>query len=340
VTLRGHTPALVLVVAAAVSSCGKKSSAPEGPPPEVTGLAAVPASAEVIVAADVAKLANSQVVERALDQLLFRDSDLSARWDKLKASCKIDLVKQVNRVMIALGPAPEKAPGTGAQLMVATGTLVEAELQKCVQAMVGQGGGTLTAKAAGDHTLYQAKDGNRTLFFAFGRPDTVILGSNEAYVLEALGGGKKAPDNPDLAALLKQIDQRAPIWAAGKVPESIGGGLVRSTSGALSKGPQAFVATLDLTSGVSGELGAVMANDQDAKQLESFAKKSLGLIGAAAQRYNLQPVVDKVKIEASDTIVRFKASLSIDEINRVFCVLDGTKDCGQDASLQKGSDTK
>jgi hypothetical protein len=313
--------------------CGKKKSSSEGElPPEVTGLAAVPANAEVVVAVDVDKVVDSQVVGRAVDQLLMRDSDLATRWQKLRDSCKIDLTKQVKRVMVALGPSDPKNPGTGPMLMVAIGSLVETELEKCVQAMVGQGGGSLTAKAAGDRTLYEAKDGNRTLFFAFGRPDTVVLGSTEAYVLEALGPGKKVLDNPELASWIKQVDQRTPVWAAGRVAERVRQGLVKATNSALTAGPVAFVATLDPSEGAIIDLGVIMADAKDANTLETFAKDQLGLFAMAAQAKNLGGIVDKVSIDASDQVVRFKAKLAISDINRLFCLLDGNSKCGQDAT--------
>ena len=49
-----------------------------------------------------------------------------------------------------------------------------------------------------ERTVYEAKDGNRVMDFAFVRPDTVVLGSNEAFVTEAIGTGKKALDNAEL----------------------------------------------------------------------------------------------------------------------------------------------
>jgi hypothetical protein len=326
-----------LAVAAVIAlggcgGCSKKKPSGQELPPEVTGLATVPANAEVVVAVDVEHVLDSQVVQRAVDQLLMRDADVAGRWAKLRDNCKIDLTKQVKRVMVALGPSDPKTPGTGPMLMVAIGNLVETELEKCVQAMVGQGGGSLTANAAGERTVYQAKDGNRTLFFAFGRPDTVVLGSSEAYVLEALGPGKKVLDNPELASWIKQVDQRTPVWAAGRVAERVRQGLVKSTNGALTAGPVAFIATLDPTEGASLDLGVVMADGKDANTLETFAKDQLQLFALAAQAKSLGGIVDKVSIDAQDQVVRFKAKLAISDINRLFCLLDGTAKCSQDAT--------
>ena len=55
--------ATAFAVLSLVASCGKKkSSDSDHPPPEVTGLAAVPASAQVLIAADVTKLSDSALV--------------------------------------------------------------------------------------------------------------------------------------------------------------------------------------------------------------------------------------------------------------------------------------
>ena len=90
-------------------------------------------------------------------------------------------------------------------------------------------------------TGYQAKDGNRTMYFAFGAPDTVVLGSNEGYVTEALGAGKKAADNADLMKWIALADQKAPLWAAGRVDDRVRAGLVKVTGGQLKAGPSAMV---------------------------------------------------------------------------------------------------
>lgn len=322
------------VALAGCSGCGKKKDggSDNSLPPEVTGLSTVPANAEVVVGVEVERVVGSQIVERAVDQLVLRDKDLATRWASLRDTCKIDLTKQVKRVMVALGPSDPKQPGTGPMLMVAIGNLVETELEKCIQSLVGQGGGSVTAKAAGDRTLYQVKDGNRTLFFAFGRPDTVVLGSTEAYVLEALGPGKKAMDNPELAGFLKLVDQKSPIWAAGRVAERVRKGLVDVTNKELQAGPVAFVAKLDPSQGANLDLGVVMNDAKDANTLETFAKNQMGLFAMAAQAKGVGKIVDKVQISTQDKLVSFRGNFTVDDINRLFCVLDGDPKCGQDAT--------
>jgi hypothetical protein len=221
-------------------------------------------------------------------------------------------------------------------ILVATGQLVEAELAACVRAMVGKGGGTLTARPLDGRTLYQAKDGNRTMYFAFGRPDTVVLGSNEGYVTEALGSGKKAADNADLMAWLRLVDQKAPLWGVGRVDERVRAGLVKVTSGQLKEGPSAMTVAIDPSEGAALDLGVVMASPGDAKTLESFAKTQLGLMTMAAQAKSLGKVVDKLAISVDGAMVRFKANLAMADVNQLISALDGGGSAEQDSPPTPG----
>lgn len=327
-------PALLACSLLAIAlGCSKGSKAPP-----LSGLAAVPASAQVVIAVDVARVIDSPLVVRAVDQLLMRDPALAVRWQQLHDKCKIDVAK-LKHVILAIGPAAASntGPGTGPVLMVVTGQLAETELSSCVRAMVGEGGGSLTAKDLAGRTLYQAKDGNRTMFFAFSRPDTVVLGSSEAYVTEALSTGKKVLDNPDLAKWIRQVDQKAPVWAAGRVDERVRGGLIKVTSGQLSAGPVAMLVAVDPTKGAKIELSAVMKDAKDAKTLESFAKGQLSLLALAAQAKSLGKVVDKVVIAADGEVVRFTATLGVEEVNLLISALDGGGTTEQDSPPNAGS---
>ncbi len=323
-------------LAALIAASGCKKSTPSGPSPEVTGLAAVPASAEVVVVIDVPRVLDAPLVDRAIDVLLQRDPVLAERWQKLHDSCKLE-PKQFQHITLAIGPHAGPQPGTGPVLVVATGKLVETELAACVRAMVGQGGGSLTANPLGNRTLYQAKDGNRTMYFAFGRPDTVIMSANEASVTEALGTGKKITDNPEMATWIALADQKAPIWAAGRVDDRVRQGMVRVTQGKVSAGPSAMVVAIDVTNGARLSLSAVMASPADAKALESFAKDQLGALGMAAQMKGLGKLVDQVKITAHASVVRFDASLGMDEVNQLISALDGGGGSAQSAPPPTGS---
>ncbi|MBA3462376.1 MAG: hypothetical protein H0T46_20610 [Deltaproteobacteria bacterium] len=322
--MRSRLGIAVVVLSLVAAACGKKKSGDSNnPSPEVTGLAAVPATAQVLVAADVTKLQDSALVARAVDQLLLRDPVLASRWAEVTDTCKIDLTKQVKRVMLALGAPPATAPtGTGPVLMVAIGSIAEPDLSACIRTLVGKGGGALTVKTVGGRSLYQVKDGNRTMFFAFGRPDTVILGTSEAWVLDALGTGPKAVDSPDLKTLLPLVDQNAPVWAIGKVDERVRQGLVGASGGRLKAGPKAIVATVDPTDGAKLNLGAVMGSVDDAKGLESFANTELKLVAMVAQMKSLGSIVAKIQVQSEGTVVRFRAPLSVDDVNTLLSVLD------------------
>ena len=322
---------LAIIAVACAIACGKKSG-PDAPPPEVTGLSAVPSSAEIVIAIDVEKLASSPIVARAAEQLLMRDTQLAESWAHVRDACKIDVTKQIKRLVIALGPSSNSAkPGTGPMLMVATGAIGEAELSACVRSLVGKGGGTLTAKPLESRTLYQVKDQNRTMFFSFGSPTTIVLSSNDAFITEALGKGKKAMDHPELAAWAKLTNQNAPLWAVGRVSERVKGGLVKVTQGQIKTGPSAFVGSMDLTEGAKLELGAVMSTGDDAKQLESQIKSQLALLVMVAQAKSLGPLVQKVKLAVDGNVVRIGAALTMDDVNHVLSLLDPAPSPAQDS---------
>lgn len=325
---------------AGLGGCGKKSSGTSAAAAELTGLAAVPATAEVVIGVDVAKLAASPVVDRVVE-LMLRNASLAERWQQLRERCKIDLAKQVKRVMLAIGPHAGPQPGTGPVLMVVTGAIPEADLKDCVSKAVGGGGGAVTGKPLAGRTLYLAKDGNRTMYFAYGRPDTIVLGADEAYVTEALGTGKKAPDNPDLTRWLARVNQNAAVWAVGRTDQRVREGLARLTADRpqkLATGPLAFTATADLESGAKLDLGAVMSTADEAKNLESYVKGELALLTAAAQLKSLGAVVGKITTAVDNDVVHFRAPLTVEDLNQLLSALDGAGSPAQDsAPLPPGS---
>jgi hypothetical protein len=334
---------VLLVFGFGLAACGKKTSEPSGPPPEITGLAAVPATAQVVIGVDVGKLLDSQVVERAVDQLLLHNPVLSERWQHLRDDCKIDLGKQIKRVMLAIGPHAGPEPGTGPVIMVVVGSVQEAQLKDCVGKLVGAGGGTITGKSVFGRTLYLAKDGNRTMYFAYGKPDTVVLGSNEAYVSEALGTGRKASDDPDLAKWLRLVNQNSPIWAAGRTDERVRSGLVQLTDGKVGAGALAYTIAADFTDGAKLEVVVAMSRPEEAKNLESYVKGELALLIAAAQLKSLGPVVAKLTVSVEKELVRLRLPLTVDDLNLVLSALDGDGRAAQDsapAAAGSGSGTK
>lgn len=333
--------AAVAFVAAALAgislgACGKKKSS-SGPSAEVTGLAAIPASAEVVIGIDVQRVLGAPLVDRAIDLLLQRDPSLAERWEKLHASCKLE-PKQFSHVALAIGPHAGPQPGTGPVLVVATGKLVETDLAACVRSMVGQGSGGLTASPLGNRTLYEARDGARVMYFAFGRPDTVLMSASKDYVTEALGTGKKVTDNPDMQKWLGMVDQKAPLWAAGRVDDRVRQGMVKVMNGGITAGPVAIMASMDLGSGVKSEIGVLMPNPADAKAVETFAKTQLGALAMAAQVKNLARVVDAFEVTSDGAKVRLVAALNQDQVNQLISALDGGGGSAQSAPPNGSAD--
>jgi len=99
-------------------------------------------------------------------------------------------------------------------------------------------------------------------------------------------------------------------------------GLVGASGGRLKAGPTAIVASLDPTDGAKLDLGAVMATGEDAKALESFANSEMKVIAMVAQMKSLGPLVAKVAITSEGTVVRFRAPLTVEDVNQLLSVLD------------------
>ncbi len=327
---------LAIIALVAAFGCGKKSAS-SGPSAEITGLAAIPASAEVVIGIDVQRVLDAPLVDHAVDLLLQRDPTLAERWEKLHASCKLD-PKQFSHVALAIGPHQGAQPGTGPVLVVATGKLVDTELAACVRAMVGQGSGGLTASPLGNRTLYEARDGNRVMYFAFGKADTVLMSASKDYVTEALGTGKKISDNPDMQKWLSMVDQKAPIWAAGRVDDRVRQGLVKTMNGAVTAGPTAIMGSLDLGAGVKTEIGVLMTSPADAKALETFVKANIGGLAMAAQAKSLGKLVDAFEITSDGNRVRFVAALDQDKVNQLISALDGGGGSAQSAPPSGSAD--
>jgi len=315
----------VVVAAGSVASCGEKKK--KRAAPELAGLAAVPYGARVVVGADPRRLRSSRVVLRAIDEMLARDPDLGTRIERLAAGCGIDW-GALESIHLAI-PDPSLAPQP---MLVATGPIApEADLAKCVQSTVGGGGGTLSAKPADGRTVYEVTEGDRTVYFAFGRKDTVVLSASRELVVAGLGEGKKALDDPELAKLVERVDTKAPLWAVGKVDPKLGERLLRLTRGKVTRPPRAFLAKLDPTDGLVVELGAVMTSDDDARALELQLNPTLGLISMAAQARGLGPVAAKITGSRDNDVVRFGVALTEAEVNEVLSKVDSRPPPEEDA---------
>jgi hypothetical protein len=319
--------ALIAVIAAA-HACKKKPDG-AGPPAAVTGIAAIPADAEVVVSFDVGRLAGSPLVGRAVDLMLQRDDTLRARWARVAAACQIDPVAQIRRVVLALGPRTKTGQ---AGLMVVSGDLAEATLATCMKTAVGTGGGEVTARSAGGRTIYAVTEAARTVWFGFGQADTVVLGSNEAWLEQAFAGGPTLADSGALKPLIARADQAAPMWAAGLAPAEVTAGLVKSTGGALKRGPSALFLSVDPSTGLRVELGADLASEDDAKIMEEFIKGQLPGLSLFAQIRALGPLVAKITTQRAGTHVTVGLSLAMDEVNQLLQAIDRPAEDPQDSA--------
>lgn len=298
------------------------------PPLAVAALAAIPADAVAVVGLDVDRLARSNLVARAVAQMLDRDPELRDRLAGLARACSLDLGKQVHSVYLALGPV---VSGPRASLLVATGDLAEPTLTHCLQAGVGAGGGDVTVRQVDGRTIYRLVAGRHELFFGFGHADTVVIGPREDWVVAGLAGGAKVESSAVLGQALSTVDRSAAMWAVATIDPDLGMALTRVSKGAISAGPSLVSGSLDPLDGVRATATFTMSTARDARALTDYARGELALGTIAAQILGLGPVLAKVGVEQLGMRVRFRVALADAEVKDVLAAIDRGRPAGQDA---------
>jgi len=312
-----HTRGVAAVAALlfAAASCGKpasdhksKTTTPTGAPIE---LGSVPASATVVLGANVKALVRSRLVTRAAAQMFERDPALKKRLDRLRADCAFDPAKDLDRVVIGLGTGPDDV------VLIASGHFDPARVGDCLNRALGGGGGNVTVKSTGPHKLYRADTGTHVVWVAVGTNGTLALSRPETFLDDALGSGPKVTESAEMKPVLARANRQAPLWAAGLVPERVGKGLVQATGGQVAAPPHAAYGQLDPENGIHAVLGVVMADQMDAKAAASKAVLELALGAMVAQRLGLGPIVAKIQAQAQGAVLAMSLDLTIDELNQL-----------------------
>lgn len=319
----------LLLVAAACG--GKKNESEPASSVKTPGLVAspnnpaVPASATVVLGADVGALAETPLVELAIAYMLERDPVLDERMTRLAQDCKLDLRRDLAKVVIGMGPQ------SGQVVLIATGRFDEGQLTACLNRSLSSDGGSFVARPSDGRTFYKADGGQGAVWLGFGR-DTLAVSPSAEWLAEAFADGPKVGDSAQLKSVLGQVDQGAAIWGAALVPERIGAGVQGATGGVVTQGPSTMHGTLGLQDGVSARLVATMASPEDASTLATKAIFELALSAMVAQRVGLGRIVSKVKTNAEGAQVRIQLDLTISELNQVFTAKSGVD--SQPARLQ------
>ena len=317
---------------ALAAACKKKREPAPAPVVPIAALAAIPADAQVVVGIDVRRLADSRLVARAVDQMLVRDPELAARLERLARDCGVDVTRQVRSIHLALGPRPAQGtPGGPPSLLVATGELTEPALTRCLQAGVGAGGGDLSVKDLDGRSLYKLTEGRRTLYFAFGQADTVVIGPSEPWVRAAVAPGAKVEASPVLGPLLSKVERTAAMWTVAAMDAELGASLAKITGGKVAAPPRALYGALDPTDGLRAQIAFAMGNEGDAEALVGFARSELALGALAAQSLGLGTVVARIVVEQKGAEAQVRAELTDAELKQVLAAIDRGRPTGQDA---------
>ncbi|HTM23087.1 MAG TPA: hypothetical protein VL172_21350 [Kofleriaceae bacterium] len=307
---------LACTALALAPACGKKRTEKGAPAlPALDGLAAVPASATVVIGIDVPALAGSELVRRAVQAMFERDPELRRRLDRLTAACQIDPARDLRTLTIGMGAEPEQV------VLVAAGNFEEAALSTCLNRYMAESGGSLTTVTVGDRVFYLTHGTDGDVYLTMGGAGTLALSPSRAWLEEAVGGGPKASTHPVLADAIGRIRDGRTLWAAGMVPEKVGKGMIDATHGQIEERPRVFFGDLRLDDGVQARLGAIMASPEDAKTLETKAVFELALGSLVAQEWGLGPLIARTRAHADGQILEIELGLTPVEVNEVLTAL-------------------
>ncbi len=326
---RATALALGLTVAVAAACRDRDSDDPQVIVAAVEGMNAVPASADIVLGADVAPLARSALVQRAITRMLMGDPGLQAELDKLFNGCGFDPARDLSTVLLAMDSPPAGSAGDRV-LLVATGRVAENKLASCVGRHMSELGGQLVQKAVGGRVHYHADapQGRTDVWFAFGSPETVVVSSSPEFLGEALADGPRLASDSQMAGLVHRAKvPGAALWAAGRVSPEVGKGLAAATGGGVGA-PRAMFGHFAADTGLTAELGVELASPQEAKTALSLAKSQLRILAQVAQKWKLGRAVAKVSMEAIDSTLYLRVALSDDELRQVLAPID--TDAGPD----------
>jgi hypothetical protein len=292
--------ATALVVAG--PACGKKKKKSEQEPAaaaeraaRLAGLGAIPAGTDQIVGLDVARLARSPLVTRAVSVLLAGDPELAKDLDAILAQCKIDVARDLRHLWLGMVRSKEAVDQA---ILVLEGKIGEGQLSECVGRTLGAAGGRLTAERVSGRNHYHAdQPGERPdVWFAAVGDGVVAVTSSPALLVAAAGDGPKLADDAAMTALIERAGKGHALWFAGTVPPEIGQGLAGSGHGLAA--PTAMFGHLDLDGALDATLAVVMANPADATLAVELTRGQLGTLALVAQAQGLGRLVNRIEPSA------------------------------------------
>jgi hypothetical protein len=328
--LRHRLPVRLAALAALVAATGgcREKSAPEVAQEAIAaieGMDAIPASADVVLGAEVGPLSRSVLVERAVARMLDSDPGLRGELEGLFAGCGFDPVGDLTTVLVAMDNPPDSPPGSSDRaLLVASGRLSEAKLASCVGQHMSKLGGQLVQKAVGGRVHYHADapPGRTDVWFAFGSAKTVVASSSSEMLAESLGDGPRLAADSQMAELVHRARVGgASLWVAGRLPPEVGKGLVAATGGQVGA-PRAIFGHLAAETGLTVVVGADMASPDEAKSAVSLANAQLRLLTQVAQRWRLGRAVAKITTEAEGSTAWLRLALTDEELRLALAPVD------------------
>lgn len=301
--------ALAAALLVSPAGCKRNQKSKQDSPAHIEGLAAVPASIDVVIGIDVERLSKSELARRAITRMFMADPGLEKELDELLGGCQIAPAEDVRSIVLAVDT--DGAQGLD-RMLVASGELSESAISACVGKHLGEIGGRLsqTMVDGRPHYFADAPPGRVDVWFAFGSKETVVVASSAELLADAMGTSERIADRDQMAALIERSrTDAAAIWAAGRVTQDIGQGLAEASGGRLDP-PQAMFATAELEEGLRVRLGVVMASGDQAKDSVSMAKTQLGVLAQLAQKHRLGDLVRAIEVSSEGQTLEMALAVS------------------------------
>jgi hypothetical protein len=295
----------------------------------------LPADADTVVSVNTKQILDSDIVKKyALEQLKQALDGQDAK--KLLTDLGLDPLKDIDRVVVG---ANIKSFSDFKYLMIVHGSFDPDKLYKAAEKRSKENADSFAMVKDGDTVVfkYTPENGEKPVYGTVVNDKTVIAASDRkmiATALKAAEAGKKAPIKPELADLVKRMDEKSSFYACGlvkgkfdefKLPQ--GGNipvdltaimklLPLTESMALSVKIGADVA-VDVTLGMKdNETADEMRNALD--ELIKQVKPLAALAGAAQpQAKPLTDILNTVKTSAKDKDVTVSGKVTSANIGRM-----------------------
>jgi hypothetical protein len=260
-----------------------------------TGYAVFPADAELVMSFSLEGLRASPMWPKIAPMF---QAKIDEEMKEIKEACGFDPVAKLQSVLVGGKPSDED------NMVIVVRGFSKAEMATCGEAMAKKEGTEFSITE--EDGLTKMRSEGKDVYIAWLDPTTAVMSpsSDKAFVQARKDGKNGLDTNAAFMELLKNVDSGATVWVAA-LPAA-GSDMDMS---AMAPGAKGAFGSLRVTDGLAIDAGVRFDTADNAKSAHSMA--TAGLQQAKGMMPpQIQSVIDKTKIEAANTDVLVKLTLS------------------------------